>query len=61
MQDYLDEDSVRESDLRRSLYFSRFVAFCNVLLLLPWVFYFSYQGAWPNVYNVTISWFAYRS
>ncbi|WP_321830773.1 ATP-binding protein [Thalassovita sp.] len=55
MQDYLDEDSVRESDLRRSLYFSRFVAFCNVLLLLPWVLYFSYQGAWPNVYNVTIS------
>ena len=54
-QSYIDEDSVREGELQRSLQFGRFVAYCNIMLVAPWSANFIFQGQWLNLYYTFIA------
>jgi signal transduction histidine kinase/DNA-binding response OmpR family regulator len=44
MQEELEEQSVRRRELRRGIEFGRFVAFCNLVLLVPWAAFFLWRG-----------------
>jgi len=54
-QDYVDEDSVREGELRRSIQFGRFVAYCNIALVVPWSINFIYMGQTQNLLHVALA------
>jgi len=54
-QDYVDEDSVREGELRRSIQFGRFVAYCNIALVVPWSINFIYMGQTQNLVHVGLA------
>ena len=54
-QDDVDEESVRAGELKRSIQFGRFVAYCNIALVVPWTINFVYTGQWYNLVSVAIA------
>jgi len=49
-----DEARIQEAELSRSVNFGRFVAGLNVVLALPWMLYFLYQGAWVSLQQLAV-------
>lgn len=55
MIEEIDEQVVREKELRRNLLFGRFLAYCHIVLVVPWSAFFIYQGNWALLKEVGIA------
>ena len=52
MQTFIDEQNIQEEELRRSINFGRFIAVCNIILVVPWSIYFLIQNDWISLSHV---------
>ena len=51
----VDEKSIQEAELKRSINFGRFIAICNIALVVPWGIYFFIQNDTISLSHVTLT------